>query len=157
MDGSGRIAARARREKRHNEGGECEEGEGYVPLTIDGTTYYTTREAAAELGIEWATVRDAIRRGVLEKRQLTPRLNVVPEPALAEYRREHLGQGSQARRLDPGRPISKGAAYARAYRERKKAKAGSVAAPEAVQGEGTSTVQTAVGNNEHDACTGDER
>lgn len=127
-----------------------------MPLTLDGTTYYTTREAAAELGIEWATVRDAIRRGVLEKRQLTPRLNVVPEPSLAEYRREHLGQGSQARRLDPSRPVSKGATYARAYRERKKAKAESATAPEAVQGEMTSAGQTDEGNNEHDACTGDE-
>ncbi len=92
------------------------------PLIIDGTTYYTTREAAAELGIEWVTVRDAIRRGALEKRPINPRLNMVPEPSLEEYRRARLGQGSQARRLDPTKPVSKGAEYARAYRERKKSK-----------------------------------
>lgn len=95
-----------------------------MPVVIDGLTYYTTKEAAAALGIEWATVRDAIRRGVLEKKPLTPRLNMVPEPSLEAYRREHLGQGSQARRLDPDKPVTKGALYARAYRERKKTGSG---------------------------------
>jgi len=127
-----------------------------VPLTIDGTTYYTTREAAAELGIEWATVRDAIRRGVLEKRQLTPRLNVVPQFALEEYRLGHLGHGSQARRLDPSRPVSKGAAYARAYRERKKATAAFASVPATACDAMTSTGQTDEGNKEHDTCKEDE-
>jgi len=100
----------------------CMEGRP-VSLTIDGATYYTTREAAEALGIEWATVRDAIRRGVLEKRQITPRLNMVPEGAIEAYRREHLGRGSQARRLDPTKPVAKNTLYARAYRERKRAEA----------------------------------
>jgi hypothetical protein len=98
-------------------------GEGRVPRVINGTTYYSTREAAAELGIAWASVRDAIRRGTLAYEQFGPRLNMVPESALEAYRREHLGRGSQGRRIDPTRPVTKGALYARAYRARKKAAA----------------------------------
>ena len=98
-------------------------GEGCVPRVINGTTYYSTKEAAAELGIAWASVRDAIRRGTLAHEQFGARLNMVPAPALEAYRRDHLGQGSQGRRIDPTRPVTKGALYARAYRARKKAAA----------------------------------
>lgn len=113
-----------------------------MPLIIDGTTYYTTREAAAELGIEWATVRDAIRRGALEKRPINPRLNMVPEPSLEEYRRAHLGQGSQARRLDPSKPVTKGALYARAYRARKKSETAADGTQAVPAGEPTPAART---------------
>jgi hypothetical protein len=92
-----------------------------VPRVINGTTYYSTKEAAAELGIAWASVRDAIRRGTLAHEQFGARLNMVPETALEDYRHDHLGQGSQGRRIDPTKPVTKGALYARAYRARKRA------------------------------------
>src|SRR5262249_55965939 len=94
--------------------------EGRGPRVINGTTYYSPKEAAAELGIAWASARDAIRRGTLGYEQFGARLNMVPEAALEAYRRDHLGQGSQGRRIDPTRPVSKGALYARAYRARKR-------------------------------------
>lgn len=94
--------------------------EGRLPRVINGTTYYSTKEAAAELGIAWASVRDAIRRGTLAHEQFGARLNMVPEAALDAYRRDHLGQGSQGRRVDPTKPVTKGALYARAYRARKR-------------------------------------
>ena len=63
-----------------------------MPLVVDGRTLYTTAEVADRLGIAWATVRDAIRRGTLEKVEITDRLNMVPEAAVERYRREHLGR-----------------------------------------------------------------
>lgn len=65
---------------------------GRVPLSIEGTTYYTTAEAAELLGVEPGAIRDAIARGALEYRTVAPRRNMVPEPALDEYRRKRLGR-----------------------------------------------------------------
>ncbi len=63
-----------------------------VPVVIDGTAHYTTTEAAALLGIQPGAVRDAIARGVLAYRAIAPGQNMVPEPALEEYKRKRLGR-----------------------------------------------------------------
>ncbi len=63
-----------------------------VPLVIDGITHYSTAEAAELLGLKLSTVKNAITTGVLAYREIGPRKNMVPEPALEEYRRTHLGR-----------------------------------------------------------------
>jgi len=63
-----------------------------VPVVIDGTMHYTTTEAAALLDIQPGAVRDAIARGVLAYRAIAPGQNMVPEPALEEYKRKRLGR-----------------------------------------------------------------
>ncbi len=63
-----------------------------MPVVIDGTAHYTTTEAAALLGIQPGAVRDAIARGVLAYRAIAPGQNMVPEPALEEYKRKRLGR-----------------------------------------------------------------
>ncbi len=67
-------------------------GRTRVPLVIDGITHYSTAEAAERLGLSLSTVRDAIATGTLAYRAVGPRLNMVPEPALEEYRRLRLGR-----------------------------------------------------------------
>ncbi len=71
---------------------ETTRGRGRVPLVIDGITHYTTAEAAAKLGITQAGVKYAISRGTLTSVPVNPRLNMVPEPSIEAYRRNHLGQ-----------------------------------------------------------------
>ncbi len=71
---------------------ETTRGRGRVPLVIDGITHYTTAEAAAVLGITQAGVKYAISRGTLTSVPVNPRLNMVPEPSIEAYRRNHLGQ-----------------------------------------------------------------
>ncbi len=63
-----------------------------MPVVIDGTAHYTTTEAAALLGIQPGAVRDAIARGALAYRPIAPGQNMVPEPALEEYKRKRLGR-----------------------------------------------------------------
>jgi len=63
-----------------------------VPLVIDGITHYSTDEAAERLGLSLSTVRDAIATGTLAYLAVGPRKNMVPEPALEEYRRLRLGR-----------------------------------------------------------------
>jgi len=70
-----------------------------MPLTIEGTTYYTTAEAAVELGLSQAAVRYAIARGTLEHAVINPRLNMVSRASIERYRRERLGQAGRP----PGR------------------------------------------------------
>lgn len=53
---------------------------------------FTTTEAAAQLGIAPATVKDAIMRGTLEHVPIHARLNMVTREAIEKYRRDHLGQ-----------------------------------------------------------------
>ncbi len=67
-------------------------GRNRVPVVIDGTVHYTTTEAAALLDIQPGAVRDAIARGVLTYRAIAPGQNMVPEPALEEYKRKRLGR-----------------------------------------------------------------
>jgi len=66
-----------------------------MPLTIEGTTYYTTAEAAVELGLSQAAVRYAIARGTLEHAVINPRLNMVSRASIERYRRERLGQAGR--------------------------------------------------------------
>ncbi len=63
-----------------------------MPLVIDGITHYSTAEAAERLGLSLSTVRDAIATGTLAYRAVGPRLNMVPDPALEEYRHLRLGR-----------------------------------------------------------------
>ncbi len=67
-------------------------GRARVPLVIDGITHYSTDEAAERLGLSLSTVRDAIATGTLAYLAIGPRKNMVPEPALEEYRRLRLGR-----------------------------------------------------------------
>ncbi len=67
-------------------------GRARVPLVIDGITHYSTAEAAERLGLKLSTVQNAITAGALAYREIGPRKNMVPEPALEEYRRTHLGR-----------------------------------------------------------------
>lgn len=72
--------------------GDTMRGRNRVPVVIDGTVHYTTTEAAALLDIQPGAVRDAIARGVLAYRAIAPGQNMVPEPALEEYKRKRLGR-----------------------------------------------------------------
>jgi len=60
-----------------------------VPLVIDGITHYSTAEAAERLGLAAQTVKNLIANGTLAYRVINPRLNMVPEPALDDYARNH--------------------------------------------------------------------
>ncbi len=53
---------------------------------------FTTTEAAAQLGIAPATVKDAIMRGTMEYVPIHARLNMVTRDAIEKYRRDHLGR-----------------------------------------------------------------
>lgn len=70
-------------------------------MEIEGK-WYTTAQAAHELGISHHTVRGAIRAGTLEATRLSPRLNVVRAEALETYRRDHLGRRGRRPRRKPG-------------------------------------------------------
>jgi len=72
--------------------GNTTRGRDRVPVVIDGTVHYTTTEAAALLDIQPGAVRDAIARGALAYRPIAPGQNMVPEPALEEYKRKRLGR-----------------------------------------------------------------
>jgi len=67
-------------------------GRARVPLVIDGITHYSTAEAAERLGLSLSTVKGAIATGTLAHRVVGPRKNMVPEPALEEYRHLRLGR-----------------------------------------------------------------
>jgi len=60
-----------------------------VPLVIDGITHYSTAEAAERLGLAAQTVKNLIANGTLAHKPVNPRLNMVPEPALDDYARNH--------------------------------------------------------------------
>lgn len=60
-----------------------------MPLVIDGITHYSTAEAAKRLGLAAQTVKNLIATGALAHRPVNPRLNMVPEPALDDYARNH--------------------------------------------------------------------
>lgn len=82
--------------------------------------WYTTEEAAHELGIAPSTIRGAAKRGVLKVEVIAPRVRAITREELERYRVEHLGKNWETRRAgqgDPGR-----AAYHRDYRARRKAR-----------------------------------
>ncbi len=83
-------------------------GRTSVPLVIDGITHYSTAEAAERLGLALSTVKGAIATGALAYRAVGPRKNMVPEPALEEYRRAHLGRRGRpkGRKAPPAPPLT---------------------------------------------------
>ncbi len=96
--------------------------EGLMPLTIDGTLYYTTTEAARELGVQPGAVRDAVARGAITVRHVEEiDRNLIALQELERYRSEHAGQQGWTTRKDPSyQPTNSRAAYFRAYRQRKR-------------------------------------
>ena len=99
--------------------------EGLMPLTIDGTLYYTTTEAARELGVQPGAVRDAVARGVIAVRHVEEiDRNLIARQDLERYRAERAGQQGWAARKDPTyRPTDSRAAYFREYRRRRRQEA----------------------------------
>lgn len=83
--------------------------------------WYTTSEAAHELGLSASAMRDAVRRGAIRVERIHGRLNGIRPDELARYREEHQGGNGWDKRRDPAYQPSKGAQYARAYRERRRA------------------------------------
>lgn len=61
-----------------------------MPLERD---WYTTKEAAAELGLAPETIRWAKRAGLLKVEEIAPRVRAISKEELERYRREHLGRG----------------------------------------------------------------
>ena len=55
--------------------------------------WYTTEEAARELGLAASTIRGAAKRGVLTAHVVAPRVRAITREELERYRREHLGKG----------------------------------------------------------------
>jgi excisionase family DNA binding protein len=87
--------------------------------TIEG--YYTTKEAADELGLSHVTMRDAVRRGVIEAKKVARR-SLIPAAEVERYRTEHLGQLGWDKRKQPDyTPNEKLRVYQRAYYQRRKA------------------------------------
>ncbi len=64
--------------------------------------WYTTQEAAAELGIAPETIRWAKRAGILQAEEIAPRVRAITKDEVERYRREHLGKSgwSTRRRKD---------------------------------------------------------
>lgn len=63
--------------------------------------WYTTEEAARELGLAPSTLRGAAKRGVLRVHVVAPRVRAITREELDRYRREHLGKnGWSARRAN---------------------------------------------------------
>ncbi len=60
--------------------------------------WYTTDEAARELGLAPSTIRGAARRGVLRVEVVAPRVRAITREELERYRREHLGKGGWSTR-----------------------------------------------------------
>jgi excisionase family DNA binding protein len=87
-----------------------------MPITPD---LFTVPEAAKMLGVTSSALRRAIMNGTMTPVRIDKRTNAVSRDEIERYRAEHLG-----RRFghDPNKPPTKGAEYARAYRERKKAR-----------------------------------
>jgi len=121
--------------------------EGLMPLTIDGTLYYTTTEAARELGVQPGAVRDAVARGVIAVRHVEEiDRNLIALQDLERYRAERAGQQGWAARKDPTyQPTDSRAAYFREYRRRRRQEA----AEQAQAHEQTQTHSTTEAGEEH--------
>jgi len=81
--------------------------------------WYTTEEAAHELGLAPSTIRGAAKRGVLKVEVIAPRVRAITRDELERYRAEHLGKNWETRRT--GSTDKSRAAYYRDYRARRKA------------------------------------
>jgi excisionase family DNA binding protein len=87
--------------------------------TIDG--YYSTKEAADELGLSHDTMRGAVRRGVVAVKKVAGR-SLIPVAEVERYRAEHLAQRGWDKRKQPDyTPSTKQRAYQKRYYERRKA------------------------------------
>jgi len=97
-------------------------GEVSMPLTIDGTLYYTTTEAAHELGVQPTSLRKVVANGTIAVRYVEELgRNLIAADELERYRGEHAGQQGWTTRKDPSyQPTNSRAAYFRAYRQRKR-------------------------------------
>lgn len=102
-------------------------GEGMPLRNEQGEELLTTTEAARELGLSASSVRTQMQRGILRVERLDARTVLIPRSEIERYRAEHLGHHFGH---DPNRPLTKGALYARAYRERKKARQQQPATPD---------------------------
>ncbi len=80
--------------------------------------WYTTEEAARELGVAPSTIRGAARKGTIKVEVIAPRVRAIMREELERYRSEHLGRNWGARRA--GMVNERNAAYHRDYRRRKK-------------------------------------
>ncbi len=81
--------------------------------------WYTTEEAARELGVAPSTIRGAARKGTIKVEVIAPRVRAITREELERYRSEHLGRNWGGRRA--GVVNERNAAYHRNYRTRKKA------------------------------------
>ena len=89
--------------------------------------WYTTEEAARELGLAASTIRGAAKRGALKVEIVAPRVRAITREELERYRAEHLGKNWEARR--DGAIDEKRAAYYRDYRARRKELKAATSAP----------------------------
>lgn len=88
--------------------------------------WYTTEEAARELGVAPSTIRGAARKGTIKVEVIAPRVRAIMREELERYRSEHLGKNWDARRS--GVIDERNAAYHREYRARKKSEKAAAAA-----------------------------
>ncbi len=89
--------------------------------------WYTTEEAARELGLAPSTIRGAAMKGTIKVETIAPRVRAIMREEVERYRREHLGRNWSGRRV--GVVDEKNAAYYRDYRARKKAENAVAEAP----------------------------
>jgi len=96
-----------------------------MPLTIDGTLYYTTTEAAHELGVQPTSLRKVVANGTIAVRYVEELgRNLIAADELERYRAERAGQKGWTTRKDPSyQPTNSRAAYFRAYRQRRRQEA----------------------------------
>ncbi len=96
-----------------------------MPLTIDGITYYTTNEAAHELGVQPNSLRTVVAHGTIAVRYMEELgRNLIATDEVERYRAEHTGQKGWTTRKDPSyQPTNSRAAYFREYRRRKRQEA----------------------------------
>jgi hypothetical protein len=100
-------------------------GEVSMPLTIDGILYYTTTEAAHELGVQPTSLRKVVANGTIAVRYMEELgRNLIAADELERYRVERAGQKGWTTRKDPSyQPTNSRAAYFREYRRRRRQEA----------------------------------
>ena len=83
--------------------------------------YYTTAEAAKELGLSQAAMQNAVRRGALRAEKIARRI-LIPEAEVERYAREIQGTHGWDKRKQPDyAPNEKQRKYQQAYYQRRKA------------------------------------
>jgi excisionase family DNA binding protein len=92
--------------------------------------YYTTAEAAEQLGVTQAALQNAVRRGKLRAETIARRI-LIPMAEVERYRNEVLGKRGWEKRKQPDYvPSAKHAEYQRLYYQRRKAARKQQSAPE---------------------------